>query len=107
MPDYTQLTIAVPAAQIEPASEIAHMAAPGGIYVEDYTDLEQAAREIAGIDLIDEELLAKDRTRGLIHMYLAPHENPAEAAAWLKERYAAAGIAHDYCAKLPQRGLGK
>jgi len=95
MADYTELTITVPAEQIDRASEIAHMAAPGGIYVEDYTDLEQAAREIAGIDLIDEQLLAKDRTRGLIHIYLAPQDNPAEAAAWLAERYTQVGITHE------------
>jgi len=94
MADYTELIITVPAAQIEAAGDIAHMAVPYGIYIEDYTDLEQGAKEIARIDLIDEALLQKDRSKGLVHIYLAPQENPAEAAAWLAERYNAAGIAH-------------
>jgi len=94
MPDWTELVIAVPAARVEAAGEIAHMATPYGIYVEDYGDLEQGAREIAHIDLIDEELLAKDRSAGLVHVYLPPQDKPAEAVAYLTERYAAAGIAH-------------
>ena len=92
---YTELIIAISAAQTEQAAAIAHMAAPDGIYVEDYSDLEQGARDIAGIDLIDEDLLAKDRTKALVHIYLAPQDNPTEAIAWLSERYTAAGIVHE------------
>ena len=45
---------------------------------EDYSNLEQEAWEIAHIDLIDEELLNKDRTKGIIHVYISPEENPAK-----------------------------
>jgi len=97
---WTELAITVPAAHIEPAGEIAHMAVPYGIYIEDYTDLEQGAQEIAGIDLIDEALLAKDRTLGIVHIYLSPQDNPTEAVAWLSERYTAANIPHEIETKL-------
>ncbi|MEE1103139.1 MAG: hypothetical protein U0L21_03225, partial [Alistipes sp.] len=46
-----------------------------GFYVEDYSDLEQGAREIAHIDLIDEELIKKDRDTAIIHIYIEPTEN--------------------------------
>ena len=71
------------------------MVVPYGIYVEDYSDLEQGAREIAHIDLIDEALLQKDRNHSLIHAYISPEENPMEAVAFLRERLTAEGIAHE------------
>ena len=92
MDDWTELTVSVPAREVDRAADIAGMTVPYGLYIEDYSDLEQGAREIAHIDLIDEELLARDRTRALIHVYLEPEVNPAEALAFLQERLAAAGI---------------
>ena len=90
--DWTEVCIRVATADTDRASDIAHMMVPYGLYVEDYSDVEQGAREIAHIDLIDEELLARDRTHSVLHLYLPPDENPAEAVAFLRERYAAAGI---------------
>ena len=70
------------------------MAVPYGIYIEDYRNLEEETWEIANIDLIDEELLQKDRTKGYIHLYIPKEENPQEAVAFLSERCNAAGIPH-------------
>jgi len=95
MADYIELTIKLDAADIDPAQNIALMAAPWGVYVEDYSDLEQGAREIAHSDLIDEALLAKDRSRAVIHVYLSIQDHPIEAAAWLAERMAAENIPHE------------
>lgn len=92
--DWTELKITVATKDTDQAADIAHMTVPYGFYIEDYSDLEQGAREIAHIDLIDEELLAKDRTRSILHLYLPPDHNPAEAMAFLRERLAAAGIDH-------------
>lgn len=92
MDNWTELTISVPVADTDRAADIANMTVPYGLYIEDYSDLEEGAREIAHIDLIDEELLARDRTRSLIHVYLEPEVNPAEALAFLQERLSAAGI---------------
>lgn len=79
-------------AETETAEAIANMAVPYGIYVEDYSNLEQDALEIAHIDMIDEELIEKDRTVSIIHIYISNEENPFEAVAYLKERYASVGI---------------
>lgn len=68
--DWTELIITVPAQDVERAGDIAQMVVPYGIYIEDYSHLEQEAWEIAHIDLIDEELLQKDRTKGLVHQML-------------------------------------
>ena len=95
MDNWTELTIAVPVADTDRAADIANMTVPYGLYIEDYSDLEQGAREIARIDLIDEELLARDRTHSLIHVYLEPEVNPAEALAFLQERLSAVGIENE------------
>ena len=90
--DWTEVQILVATEDTEEASAIANMVVPYGIYVEDYSDLEQGAREIAHIDLIDEDLLKRDRTHTCIHIYLEPQENPTETVAFLRERLSACGI---------------
>ncbi len=90
--DWTEVRIEIATADTDKAAAIANMVVPYGIYIEDYSDLEQGAREIAHIDLIDEELLGRDRTRSCIHIYISPEENPTEAVLFLQERFAAEGI---------------
>ena len=95
MSDWTEIKISVPAKDVDRAGDIAQMVVPYGIYIEDYRFLEQEAKEIANIDLIDEELLAKDRNVGIVHIYISPEENPAEAISFLKERYTSENITHE------------
>ncbi len=59
MENWTEIKIAVNAADIDRAGDIANEVAPSGIYIEDYRDMEQVVEDIAHIDLIDEELLRK------------------------------------------------
>ena len=95
MNTWTEIKIAVSAKNIDRASDIANVVVPYGIYIEDYTNLEQTVEDIAHIDLIDEDLLKKDRNRAYVHIYLEPDVSPAEAVAFLSERYGAEGIAHE------------
>lgn len=92
--DWTEVTVTVHAKDIDKAGDIAQMVVPYGIYIEDYSHLEEETREIAHIDLIDEELLRKDRTKAMVHVYISPEESPAEAVAFLSERYREEGIEH-------------
>ena len=66
--DWLEIKIRIPAEKVEEASAIANMVVPYGLYIEDYSDLEQGAREIAHIDLIDEELLQKVEDLGIKHV---------------------------------------
>lgn len=93
--DWTEIVLTVSSDDIARAESIAHMTVPYGIYTEDYSDLEQEVLEIANIDLIDEDLLAKDRDHGKIHIYISPEQNPAEAVSFLKERLSAEGIGYE------------
>ncbi len=90
--DWTEITITVPTEQTDDASAIANMTVPYGIYIEDYSDLEWGAEEIAHVDLIDDELVARDRSRSIIHIYISECDNANEAIAFLTERLDAAGI---------------
>ncbi len=90
--DWTEIRITVDAKDIDTAAAVAQMAVPWGIYLEDYSHLDEEVQEVAHVGLIGEELLAKDRTKAIVHVYVSPEENPAEAVAFLTERLAAAGV---------------
>ncbi len=90
--DWTEIKITVDAENVDAAGDIAQMTVPYGIYIEDYSHLDEEVEEVAHIDLIDEELKQKDRTKAVVHVYVSPEDSPAEAVAFLTERYAAAGI---------------
>lgn len=90
--DWTEIKIKVALEDTETAEAIANMVVPYGIYTEDYSELEKDALEIAHIDLIDEELVKKDRTVSVIHIYISNEQNPLESVEYLRARYEAVGI---------------
>lgn len=92
---WTEIAITVDTENIDIAGGIANMTVPYGIYIEDYSALENEVMEIAHIDLIEEELLKSDRTKGIIHIYINPHENPLEAVSFIKERLESEKITYD------------
>ena len=93
--EWTDIQITVPHPYAETAEAIATMVSNGGIYIEDYSDLEEQAWEIAHVDLIEQELLDQPRDIVKVHMYLAPDENLAEILPLFKERLDAAGIPYE------------
>lgn len=92
---YREIKVKIPTRDVEAAGAIAHMIVPYGIYIEDYSDIEEFAPKIAHVDLIEQELLDRDRTHGIIHIYIAPDENPEEAISFLKERLQDIGISYE------------
>ena len=97
--EWTEIVVTVPANKLDVASDVVTMTVPYGIYIEDYSHLEEEAMEVAKIDLIDEELLKKDRTKGLIHVYIAKDNNPAEAVSYIEARFSALGIPYELAEK--------
>ena len=91
--EWRELKISVSVSQRETAEAIASMLSWGGIYTEDYSDLENEVEEIAHIDLIDEELIRSDRESCVIHLYVSPQGNPAETADELKTMLGNANVA--------------
>lgn len=92
---WTEIAVTVDTKDIESAGDIANMVVPYGIYIEDYSALEEETMEIAHIDLIEESLLEKDRTKGIIHIYINPDENPLESTSFISERLDALGIKYE------------
>lgn len=92
--EWTDISITVAKRDADTAEAIATMVANGGIYIEDYSDLEQQAWEIAHVDLIEQDLLDKPRDIVIVHMYLAPDENPAEVLPLFEERLKNSGIGY-------------
>ena len=92
--EWTDIRLTVAKADADNAEAVATMIAEGGIYIEDYSDIEQQVAEIAHVDLIEQELLDKPRDRVIIHMYLEPGASPVETLALISARMEAAGIAY-------------
>lgn len=90
--DWIELSVEVKTKDIDEAAAIANMTVPYGIYIEDYSQLEDEVMEIAHVDLIDEDLLQKSRDTAKIHIYIDPEDNIGEAVQFLKERLTAAKI---------------
>ncbi len=92
--NWTEIKMTVPTDKTDEAAAIANMTVPYGIYIEDYSDLETAAMEIAHVDLIDEELTEKDRKNSVIHIYVSETDNATEKLSYLEERFTASDIEH-------------
>ena len=93
--NWTEIAVEISAKDVETAGNIANMVVPYGIYIEDYSALEEETLEIAHIDLISKELRSKSRDKAIIHIYINPHENPLEAVSFLRERLDSAEIKNE------------
>ena len=78
--DLIELKFIVKAEDVETATNIATFADNEGLYIEDYSNLESDLSESGLYDYIGEDLLAKDRTKAIIHLY-AQDENDANRLA--------------------------
>ena len=79
--EWTDIRLTVAKADAENAEAVATLIAEGGIYIEDYSDIEQQVAEIAHVDLIEQELLDKPRDTVIIHLYLEPGASQVETLA--------------------------
>ena len=84
--EWTDIRLTVAQKDAEQAEAAATMIAEGGIYIEDYSDLEEQVEQIAHVDLIEPELLDKPRDVVIIHIYLEPGSQPAETLAAIDAR---------------------
>jgi len=68
------------------------------LMTEDYSDVEKDLDGVYG-DLIDEELLARDRTVCAVSAFIEENRNPAESVDFAKARFAELGIDALICVK--------
>lgn len=90
--EWTDICVQVPKHQADMAVDIATGISGGGLYIEDYSDLEEQVQAIAHIDLIEQDLIDQPRDVVKIHLYLSPDATPAEVVELLRGRLLAAGV---------------
>ncbi len=88
---YTELIIKIDIEHEDVATSIISMLDIGGIYTEDYSDMLDCPL-VKNFALIDEELLKKDVTYALLHVYFAPHINMTAVIEYLTARFDAENI---------------
>ena len=95
METWNELTVKVKTEDTARASDVCTVIADMGIYVEDYSDLELVVWNIAHVDLIEQELLERDRTHSLIHVYIKQEKDALECVEFIKARLDAEGIGYE------------
>lgn len=91
--EWIDVSLKVALCDAEKAEDIISSFSEYGIYIEDYSELEKETLEIAHIDLIEEELLKKDRENVIVHIYLPAGDNINESLSAIEEKLKSAGIA--------------
>ena len=81
---WTEITVTVDTKDIETAGNIANMVVPYGIYIEDYSALEEETMEIAHIDLIEASLLQKGPHQGHYPHLYQPGGEPGRSRFFLR-----------------------
>lgn len=82
--DWTDIVLSISSKDITEASSIAADGRAPRTYIEDYSTFDEDIKFFGPVEIIDEELIAKDRNIAKIHVYISPEENPCEAAAFLR-----------------------
>ncbi len=90
--DWRELSIEINSKDVETASNIMTMIASGGLYIEDYSDMEQQLPTVGYYDYIDQKLLDKDKTKATIHCYLGEEISLEEIEGYVAERFSEQGI---------------
>ena len=88
---YNELIIKTDIKDEEVATSIISMLDIGGIYTEDYSDMLDCPL-VKNFALIDEELLKKDVTYALLHVYFQEQTNMTAVIEYLTARFDAEGI---------------
>ena len=94
-PNWFDISLKVDLKDSEQAEFIIGECTDYGIYIEDYSRLEEETMEIAHIDLIEKSLLEKDRSCVIIHLYITSDKNPAEELEFVGEKLKKAGIEYE------------
>lgn len=90
--DWYEIKFSISPEAVDTAAAIINMALPYGMYIEDYSDMEEVAPTVGIVDYYDEELLQKDKSSAIIHIYVNKSDNPFEASDFICQRLDSNGI---------------
>ncbi|MDD7393551.1 MAG: 50S ribosomal protein L11 methyltransferase [Eubacteriales bacterium] len=91
---YSEIVFTVDSKNKEIASDIVGMLNCGGIYIEDYTDLEDDPT-VKQVGIVDEALLEKDKTKVLLHVYADEHTSVEDCIAFVSDRFSSESITYE------------
>ena len=91
---YSEIVFTVDSKNKEIASDIVGMLNCGGIYIEDYTDLEDDPT-VKQVGIVDEALLEKDKTKVLLHVYADEHTSDEDCIAFVSDRFSSENITYE------------
>ncbi len=91
--EYIEVTLTLPSQSAQTAVDIAEMTDIGGIYLEDYSDM-MDCELVKAINLVDEDLMNKDRSTAILHIYFEKDANLAGAMEYIEGRLGAEGISY-------------
>lgn len=91
---YSEIVFTVDSKDKEIASDIVGMLNCGGIYIEDYTDLEDDPT-VKQVGIVDEALLEKDKTKVLLHVYADEHTSVEDCIAFVSDRFSSESITYE------------
>lgn len=88
-PEWIQIKVTCPSERLDEVSAVMSMV-NNSLMIEDYSDVE---RELDGVygDLIDKELLEKDRTVSSVSVFIPAEKSPAESVSFINDRLSALG----------------
>lgn len=89
---WTEIVVTVKREYADVTSDVCTAFAHGGLYIEDYADLERQVQAIAHVDLIEESLLNEPRDIVKIHLYVSPDENAVQINDALRGALLKAGV---------------
>ncbi len=92
---YSEIVFTVDSKDKEIASDIVGMLNCGGIYIEDYTDLEDDPT-VKQVGIVDEALLEKDKTKVLLHVYADEHTSVENCLAFVSDRFSSENITYEF-----------
>lgn len=87
---WTQIRVECELVSLDTVSAVMSMV-DNGLMIEDYSDVTDGINAIYG-ELLDEEIINKDKTKGAVSVYLSEDRNVPETVMMLKDRFAALGI---------------
>ena len=91
---YSEIVFTVDSKDKDIASDIVGMLNCGGIYIEDYTDLEDDPT-VKQVGIVDEALLEKDKTKVLLHVYADEHTSVEDCIAFVSDRFSSENITYE------------
>ncbi len=90
--NWTQIRVACGIGDLDTVAAVMSMV-DNGLMIEDANEIDRLNHGYG--ELIDESMKTADRTRGAVSVYVPAERNPAECAAFIRERLNASGVSFD------------